>query len=393
MAPNDTSAAALPLAGIRVADFSRLLPGPWCAQMLADLGAEVIKVERPDGDPSRHNPPLYKSESVYFCSVNGSKQSLALDLSSEDDRARAHRLIGEADILIESFGRGGAEKLGVDWERARALNPRLIYCSITGFGQTGALAAIAGHDLAVQAMTGLLSLTDAAMPGFQAGDYAAASMAVIGILGALRNRDRDGSGAYLDVAMFDALFGMGNIGLAGALGRLAGGTGQPAIEVWGGNPRYTTYPTRDGKRVAVCLLEAKIWRRFCEAIGRTDLTFDDEDPTARLSSHGPHSNLFRDALSDYCLAHDRDEIAARMIALSLPVLPVLTPDEAVVSAHVRSRGLVEAVDHPTEGRTFTLRSGLVDAGIVRANRTAAPLIGNAEPEVRATSTRSASAAG
>ncbi|MEP9380470.1 CoA transferase [Aquabacter sp. CN5-332] len=384
----------LPLAGIKVADFSRLLPGPWCTQMLGDLGAEVIKVERPDGDPSRHNAPLYNRESVYFCSVNGGKQSLALDLSKPDHRTEAHRLIADADVLVESFGRGGAEKLDVHWDRAKALNPRLIYCSITGFGQSGTLAPIAGHDLAIQAATGLLSLSDAPAPAFQAGDYAAATMAVIGILGALRNRDRDGAGAYLDVAMFDAMFGMGNIGLASALGRLAGGTGTPAMEVWGGNPRYTTYPTRDGKRVAVCLLEAKIWRRFCEAIGRTDLAFADEDPAARLSSHGPRAELFRAVLSEYCLAHDRDEIGARMIALSLPVMPVLTPDEAVASDHVRSRGLLEQVDHPTEGRTFVLRNGLMEAGITRRSRGPAPTIGNAHfPDDAQPSRRTVSKAG
>lgn len=191
----------LPLDGIRIADFSRLLPGPWCTQMLADLGAEVIKVEHPDGDPSRHNPPLYSAESVYFCSVNGGKTSLALDLSTPEGRLAAHALIANADVLVESYGRGGAEKLDVHWDRARALNPRLVYCSITGFGQTGTLAPIAGHDLAIQAATGLLSLADMPAPAFQAADYAAATMAVIAIMGALRNRDRDGQGAYLDVAI------------------------------------------------------------------------------------------------------------------------------------------------------------------------------------------------
>lgn len=370
----------LPLDGIKIADFSRLLPGPWCTQMLADLGAEVIKVERPDGDPSRHNPPLYSGESVYFCSVNGSKKSLALDLSTVEGRAAAHALIAEADILVESYGRGGAEKLDVHWERVKALNPRLIYCSITGFGQSGTLAPIAGHDLAIQAATGLLSLADTPAPAFQAADYAAATMAVIAIMGALRNRDRDGVGAYLDVAMFDALFGMGNIGLASALGRLAGGEGKPTMEVWGGNPRYRTYATRDGKKVAVCLLEAKIWRKFCELIERPDLAFADEGHEARLSSHGARAELFREAISRYCLAHDRDEIGAVMSKLALPVIPVLTPDEAVASDHVRSRGLVEEVSHPTEGRTFTLRSGLTDSGVVRRRRAPAPLIGDASEQ-------------
>jgi crotonobetainyl-CoA:carnitine CoA-transferase CaiB-like acyl-CoA transferase len=368
------SARTLPLDGIKVADFSRHLPGPWCTQMLGDLGAEVIKVERPLGDPSRHNAPLYKSESIYFCSVNGGKQSVVLDLSQSADRAEAHRIIAGVDVMVESFGRGGAERLDVHWDRARALNPKLIYCSITGFGQTGALAPIAGHDLAIQAATGLLSLEDTPAPAFQAADYAAGATATIAILGALRNRDGDGEGAYLDIAMFDSLFGMGNIGLASAIGRLAGGTGTPAMEVWGGNPRYRVYPTRDGKRVAVCLLEAKIWRRFCELIGREDLIFDDEDLGARLSSHGERSSRYFEAIAAYCMGHDRDEIGARMEAMALPVIPVLTPDEAVTSEHVRSRGLVQATEHPTEGRTFSISSGLSASGIARPTRGPAPII-------------------
>lgn len=385
-------AEMLPLSGIKVADFSRLLPGPWCAQMLADLGAEVVKVERPDGDPSRHNAPLYANESVYFCSVNGGKSSLAVDLSAAEGRAAAHRLIAEADVLVESFGRGGAEKLDVHYERARALNPRLIYCSITGFGHDGALSDIAGHDLAIQASTGLLANTADTAPYFQAGDYSAGAMAVIGILAALRNRDRDGKGAFLDVAMFDALMGMGNIALASALGRLAGGAGTPVMEVFGGSPRYTTYPTQDGKRVAVCLLEAKIWRRFCAVIGRGDLAFADETPVDRLSSHGARAELFRAAISAFCLAHDRDEIGAMMVAHCLPVMPVLTPDEAVASAHTRSRGIVEAVEHPTEGITYTLRSGLKGAGLVRPARGPAPTIGDVEGAPPDTRIRAASRA-
>jgi crotonobetainyl-CoA:carnitine CoA-transferase CaiB-like acyl-CoA transferase len=150
------------------------------------------------------------------------------------------------------------------------------------------------------------------------------------------------------------------------------------MEVFGGSPRYTTYPTRDGKRVAVCLLEAKIWRRFCAVIGRHDLAFADETPVDRLSSHGPRAELFRAAIAEFCLARDRDEIGALMVAHALPVMPVLTPDEAVASPHAASRGVVEEVEHPTEGTTYTLRSGLKGSGLVRETRRSAPTIGDAE---------------
>jgi crotonobetainyl-CoA:carnitine CoA-transferase CaiB-like acyl-CoA transferase len=179
--------------------------------------------------------------------------------------------------------------------------------------------------------------------------------------------------------MFDALFGMGNIGLASALGRLAGGAGTPTMEVWDRNPRYRTYSTWNRKKVSVCLLEAKIWRKFCELIKRTDLVFADEGSESRLSSHGARAEWFRDAIAGYCLSHDRDEIGALMTQLALPVIPVITPDEAVASEHVRSRRLIEEVEHPTEGRTFTLRSGLMGSGPVCRRRSPAPLIGNAGP--------------
>lgn len=367
---------ALPLAGVRIADFSRLLPGPWCTQLLGDLGAEIVKVERPEGDPSRHNPPLYRETSAYFCGVNGNKTSLALDLSRPEHRAEARRLIASADVVVESFAAGGASKLGIDWGTARALRPDIIYCSITGFGQTGPLAHIAGHDLAIQAMTGLLGVGPDTPPAFQAADYAAGAMAVIAILGALRRRDRTGEGGYLDVAMFDSLFGMGNIALASAVARRAGGTGLPAMEVWGGNPRYAIYPTRDDKRVAVCLLEAKVWRAFCHAIERPDLVVD-EDPSARLSGHAEHAERFRAAIAAFCLAHDRDAIGARMIALGLPVVPVLSPDDAVASEHVAARGLLQRIVHPAEGPTLALGSGLGRTGLVRSQRSPAPTIGDA----------------
>src|SRR5690349_13655320 len=166
----------LPLTGLRVLDFSRLLPGPWCTQMLGDLGAEVIKIEQPGaGDVSRHNPPSYRESSVYFNSVNRNKRSLSLDLAKPAGRDVAHRLITKADIVVESFRRGVPTKLGIDYDSACKLKPDIIYCSITGFGQNGAYSGIPGHDLVVQAATGLIAAAagngTATVPGFQAADY------------------------------------------------------------------------------------------------------------------------------------------------------------------------------------------------------------------------------
>jgi CoA:oxalate CoA-transferase len=373
-----TANEKLPLAGIRVLDWSRLLPGPWCSQMLGDLGAEVIKVEqRGAGDPSRHNAPRYRDGSVYFHSVNGNKQSLTIDLKAPGARALTNCLISASDVMLESFSITVAAKHGIDAAAALRINPKLIHCSITGYGQTGSLSSIPGHDLVVQAATGLLAPgnTTPLMPGFQTADYTAGLMACVGILAALRRRDIDGIGTALDISMFDSMLQLGQIGLASAMARFAGASGDPAMEVWGGNPRYALYPTRDGKTIAVALLESRYWKKFCAAIGQPELAPEHEDPSARLSSHGERTEHYRKAITDYCKAHDRDEIARRMAAENIPLIPVLTPDEALHSQHAAERQLVRTVTHATEGRITELRNPLHPSGLIRADRTPAPELG------------------
>lgn len=373
---------ALPLHGVRVVDFSRLLPGPWCTQMLGDLGADVIKIEAPGtGDPSRHNPPLNIDSSVYFNSVNRNKRGIVIDLRQSNGREIAHRLIREADVMVESYSVGVARKLGIDYDTARELNPRAIYCSVTGFGQHGPLANSPGHDLVIQSTAGVVGVTErqsgetCQVPGFQAADYAAGSMACIGILAALNRRGTDGKGCYIDLAMFDSLLSMANIVMTGALGRASGGTGYPVAQVWGCNPRYTVYPTGDGKSVAVSLLEHRLWARFCEAIDQPHLATKEEQPHERLSDHGEHGVLYRSAIAEYCRTRSRDEICEHMASLDIPVCPVLTPDEALVSPQAVARGMVEFVDHPVEGRVAQLANPLARAGLADTKRRHAPALG------------------
>lgn len=380
--PTSASETGLPLSGIRVLDFSRLLPGPWCTQLLGDMGAQVIKVEHRDGgDPSRHNPPLMRTNSAYFNSVNGNKRSLTLDLNSAEAAGIVQRLFEWADIVVESFSVGTADKLGVGYEAARKRRPDVIYCSVSGFGQTGELSAIPGHDLVIQAAAGILSPLPDNMPHFQAGDYAAGAMATIAILAALRRRDQSGVGSYLDIAMFDSLMAMGNIGLGPALARASGGTGEPALHVWGTNPRYRIYPTRDGKWVAVCLLETRLWRDFCQVIGRCDLAFENEDPSQRHSEHGERGRKFFSAISAFCLAHDRDEIVALMKAHSLPVMSVATADEALASKHAAQRGIVRKTNHPADGEIVELTTPLNRSGLARRVRIPAPQLGGDTDEI------------
>lgn len=379
----------LPLAGVLIADFSRLLPGPWCTQFLSDMGATVIKIERPDGgDLSRANAPHFKTGSVYFNSVNGGKHSVTLDLSDAKGRAIAHKLIAEADVVVETFRPGVAKNLGIDYETAKGLNKGVVYCSLSGFGQTGPLSHISGHDLVIQALSGFAGLSAQPgkapdVPGFQAADYAGATMAAIGILGALMKRRATGLGSNLDVAMFDSLFSMCNISQTGSMARDVGNTGMPMFEVWGGNPRYGTYLTADNKAVAVALLEKRLWVNFCEAIDRPDLIDHDESPEDRHSNHGDKAALYRAAIAETCVAKNRDELIDEMTRKGVPITPVYSPDEALSSENVAGRGLIEYVDHPAEGRIPQIVNPLATSGLAVKGRAAAPEAGDATDAVLA----------
>jgi len=388
-ARRDLATAGLPYAGIRIVDFTRLLPGGWCTQMLADCGAHVIKVETPQGgDYSRFNPPDFKHTGVYYNSVNRNKLSLALDLRHSASRPVLRRLLETADVIVEAYRTGVPAQLGMDHETARTLNPRLIYCSITGFGQDGPLADQAGHDLNIQGMTGLMTVGVRPgelprPPSFQAADYAGAAMACMGIMAALASRARTGSGCYLDISMFDSLFNMCNIVTTSAMSRLGGGTGEPAMQSWGGNPRYAVYAARDGLPVSVSLLERKFWRLFCEAIGRLELVNEDEESRDRHTDHGDRAAVYRAAIAEYCAAHTREDLVRRMHARGIPVFPVYTPEEALAAPLVRERGMLETMAHPLEGSIPQIGNPLTRAGLARTDQRPAPALAADTDEVLA----------
>jgi len=376
-----TAAKPLPLRGVRVLDFSRLLPGPWATQMLGELGAEVIKIEQPGtGDPSRHNRPQLTKHSYYFNAMNAFKRSITLDLARPAGRAIAHRLVRNADVAVESFRPGGTAKLGLDYQTLRAINPRLIYCSITGFGQTGPLSHIAGHDLVMQGLTGLMGTAlerwnPPAPPGFHAADFAGALYAIIGIQAALAQRAQSGEGCEIDLGMFEALFNMCVIPLSSPMARMAGHSGLPRIESFGANPRYDTYLSSDGKPVAVSLLETRSWTAFCASIGREDLIPENETLADRLSAHGPHEAKYRQVLTEFCAAHTWSEIAQHLAATGITISPICTPDEAVQLPHVAARGLINVIAHPIEGDVPHLVNPLARAGLAQVEHGPAPDLG------------------
>jgi crotonobetainyl-CoA:carnitine CoA-transferase CaiB-like acyl-CoA transferase len=276
-----------PLDGLFVLDFSTLLPGPLAGLMLSEAGAEVLKIERPGaGDEMRSYTPRLGADSANFVLLNRGKRSLALDLKSPAAMSVLAPLVNRADILIEQFRPGVMDRLGLGYAALHELNPRLIYCSITGFGQTGPLADKAAHDLNYMAEVGLLDATrDSAgapsLPPILAADIAGGAYpAVINILLALRTREETGLGAHLDISMADNLFTFQYWGLAKIAAE--GRPPSPGAElVTGGSPRYGLYRTADGRYVAAAPLEDRFWANFCELLDlEPSLRRDDADPPA-----------------------------------------------------------------------------------------------------------------
>jgi len=374
-------AAQLPLDGIRVIEFSNLLPGAWCTQMLGDLGADVIKVERPEiGDPSRHNPPLYKKDSIYFNSVNRNKRSVSLDMARTEGREVAKRLIGGADAMIENFRAGGAAKLEIDYAAASALNPSIVYCSLSGYGRTGPMAEVAGHDLVIQCMSGLLGARPAdenptAMPTFLAGDYCGATMATIGILSALLRRKETGAGCFIDLSMLESVMSMSTLHLSAGFANLAGQPGDLTMPIWGGNPRFELYRAQDGRTVGVTLLETGAWKRFCDLVGRPDLFNPDEKPSDRHSDHGENADAYRKAIADYVTSMPFDDLIRELDAHDIAICPVLTPEEILTAPVVRDRGAVFFVDDPNEGRVAQVENPLAPSGLTDSRRRPVPGLG------------------
>jgi len=262
-----------PLKGVKVLDFSTLLPGPLTTLLLAEAGAEIIKVERPQrGDEMRTYTPRFGDDSVNFALLNRGKRSITVDLKDPDDRARLQPLIQETDIIVEQFRPGVMDKLGLGYESLSRSYPRIIYCSITGYGQDGPRAKTAAHDLNYVAETGLLGLSAGSdgspvLPPALIADIAGGTYpAVINILLALRERDQTGKGGHLDIAMTDGMFTF----MYWALGesQVSDHWPKPGGElVTGGSPRYQIYRTSDNRFIAAAPLEQKFWDTFCQLIG------------------------------------------------------------------------------------------------------------------------------
>ena len=339
-----------PLDGLRVLDLSRLLPGGFCSLMLADFGADVLKVEDTGmGDYVRWAPPYYEgaeesARSALYLALNRGKRSIRLNLKEERGREVLLRLVREHDVLLESFRPGVLDRLGVGYERLRDENPGLVYCAVTGYGQDGPYRDRPGHDMNYLGLTGLLGLTGAAegAPVQSAGQIAdiggGALMACFGILAALRERDLSGQGQLVDVSMTDGALSW----LAMVAGRLFRDGEEPArgrLELAGGIVCYRPYPCRDGW-VTLGALEPKFWQAFCAGVGRDDLVARQLEPPGS-ETHAEVERIF--------MERTRDEWEAFADDHPCCLEPVLGLGEALDSELVRAREMVVEVEQPGAG--------------------------------------------
>ena len=342
------------LEGLRVLDLSTLLPGPHAAMVLADFGADVIKVERPgDGDPGRTRDPRVNGASVREALLDRNKRSIALDLKHPAGRETFLDLARAADVVLEGFRPGVMERLGLGYETLREVNPRLIYCAISGYGSSGPRRDEAGHDLNYISLGGLLGMSGGrgegpALPPIQIADLPGGSLqAVLGILMAVVARQRTGLSQRVDVALFDGAFSL----LVEALGYET--AGQPARRgetgLTGRYPCYGVYPTRDGKWVAVAANESKFWENLCAVLDRLDLLDSQR-------ADGPEGDAVKASLAETFRQRTRDEWAALCDGKDTCCTPVLEVAEAFESDQVRERGLLFEGEHPVVGRLRHLAS-------------------------------------
>lgn len=324
------------LEGVRVLDLTRLLPGPFCSLVLADLGADVVKIEDPHGgDYARHYPPHGPDGAgAFFAALNRNKRSLALDLKAPAHADALRRLVAGADVLIESFRPGVMDRLGLSLDSLRAINPRLITCSISGFGQDGPLALRAGHDLGYIARSGVLwaqgfSGHAPRPPGVQIADVAGGALwAALGITTALYNRERTGEGAALDISMTE---GAAALMIPTFATRSAGELTEPGEGMLsGGVPCYGVYECRDGRYIAIGALEPKFWLPLVNLLGLPELAADG-------LVGGLDGAMVRGKIAAALLERDRDAWMQDLGAAEVCCEPVLSPEEVVASELARAR--------------------------------------------------------
>lgn len=370
-----------PLAGLRVIDLTRILAGPFASQILGDLGADVIKIEPPDGDETRNFGPHLEGESHYFLSINRSKRGMVVDLKCPEGIEIVRRLVKDADILIENYRPGVLDRLGLGYEILSAINPRLIYCAISGFGLTGPLRDRPSFDIVTQALTGALSINGiAGQPpvklGLPLGDLVGGIFGPIGILAAVEERHRTGRGRLIDVALFDGLLGM-----LGYLAQLAIFTGKDPQPVGTRHPNiapYGSYPTRDGQIIIACLTEG-FWGALCAAIERPDLL---QDPRFKTVSDRRRASAVLDPqIEAFTQSRTMAEMQEILDRYDVPNAPVLGIHAALSHPHTAVREMLVEIDHHKLGAISVVGRPIKFPGMTQPALRAPPLLGEHSAEI------------
>lgn len=367
-----------PLTDIRILDMSRLLPGPFCTRLFADMGADVIKIEEPvKGDYARDFVPRRGDFACWFMEVNRNKKSVALDLKQESDRTLFLELAKTAQVVVESYRPGVLEKLGVDFATVRKVNPKIVYCSITGYGKQGPLVKQADHDIGYQSVAGLISLSGEkdgkpAIPGVLAADMQASAMAGMSILAALHHAERTGEGQEISISLFDTClalvpgvsatyFGNGFVNMRG--------------NNWlsGANPNYNVYRTKDGRYMSVGCLEEKFWKNLCRVLERPDLV-----PAIRDEDKYP---WLKQELATVIAGKTMREWVELAKGSDACFAPVLNYDEALASEQAKADEMVLDVEDEELGKYKTMGFVTKFSGTPCALYRRAPRLGEHTEEI------------
>jgi crotonobetainyl-CoA:carnitine CoA-transferase CaiB-like acyl-CoA transferase len=377
---HDAAAARhpLPLAGVRVLDVSQVMAGPFASMLLGDMGADVIKIEPPGGGDQSRGAMGFRlkgTDSLGFINMNRNKRSVALNLKSDAGRRVFYKLVESADILVENYRPGAVRKLGIDFATLKAINPRLVYASISGFGQTGPWRQRPGFDLIAQAMSGIMSVTgDPQGPPAKAGvpvaDIGCALFAVYGILSAYIACQRSGQGQHVDASLFEA-------GIAFSIWDISEfwGTGKVPTKLGTANRMSAPYQAvraSDGYFV-IGANNNRLWRSLCELIGRDDLASDPRftDIADRLANRA----TLIEELQKVFVTRPIGEWVERMLAVGIPASPILDYAQALDNEHSRERHVVMEIDHPVEGKVRTIGFPVKLSATPQQVRLAPPLLG------------------
>ena len=371
-----------PLEGIRVLDFSRMLAGPFCTALLADLGADVVKVETPEGgDDARHFAPRRGGESSYFMLINRGKRSITLNLKAPEGLRIAQELARRADIVVENFRPGVAARLGIDYAALSAINPRLVYASISGFGQEGPLSHRPAYDIIAQAMGGIMSVNGSAgapptRVGESLGDLCSGLYASWAVLAALQGRQRSGEGQYLDVAMVDSIFSL----LVTALSQYLY-TGKVPARIGNAHPisaPLDSFRAADG-HIIIAVANDGVFRGLARVIGRPDLA--DDPRFASDPERKRNEAALREVIEAWTSTRSAAEAVASLDAATVPASPILSLDQVVASEHAIHRRLVRTVEHPTAGPIPIVPQPVHFVGAELGSPRPSPLLGQHTDEI------------